>query len=237
MQLQLMGIDEATLQAELERRTGMRIALTVTNNGSSLMAFHPDRAGSRARLRIHRMFLQADTQVVGALATWLTHRRHRRSAAIIDSFIRSNEHLIERAKRTHRVTTSGSTHDLRSYFSELNTAEFAGRIATPITWGRIATRARRRCIRLGSFSPEDNIIRIHPNLDQAFVPDFFVRYVVFHEMLHAELGVERAPSGRRRVHTPEFNRRERAYREYALAMAWHDAPGNLDRLMRVPRAV
>lgn len=236
MQLQLIGIDESYLQAELERRTGMRISLTVTNNSSSLMAFYPDRAGRHARLRIHHMFLNADTHVIGALATWLTHRRHQRSAAVIDAFIRSNEHLIQRAARSHRIRTAGLVHDLSEYYHELNASEFANRIATPITWGRMATRARRRSIRLGSYSPEDDIIRIHPNLDQTFVPDYFVRYIVFHEMLHADLGVELAENGRRRVHTPEFNRRERAYREYARAMKWHDAPGNLDRLMRVPEA-
>lgn len=234
MQLQLIGIDEASLQSELERRTGMRIAITVTNNSSSLMAFYPARAGRNARLRIHHMFLNADTQVVGALATWLTHRRHDRSAAVIDAFIRSNEHLIRRAARTRRVKTVGSVHDLTTYYDYLNATEFGGRITTPITWGRVATRNRRRSIRLGSFSPEDDIIRVHPNLDQLFVPDYFVRYIVFHEMLHAELGVELTENGRRRVHTAEFNRRERAYCEYPRAMKWHDAPGNLERLMRAP---
>ena len=234
MQLQLLALEESAFQAELERRTGMRISLTVTNNSSSLMAFYPDRAGRSARLRIHHMFLTADTQVIGALATWLTHRRHKRSAALIDAFIRSNEHLIQRAARTRRLRTTGNVHDLASYFDELNATEFGGGVATPITWGRNVTRNRRRSIRLGSYSPEDDIIRIHPNLDQAFVPEFFVKYIVFHEMLHANLGVELAENGRRRVHTPEFNRRERAYRDYDRAMEWHNAPGNLDRLMRAP---
>lgn len=234
MQLQLIAIDEHALQTELERRTGMRISLTVTNNSSSLMAFYPERNGRHARLRIHHMFLNADTQVIGALATWLTHRRHKRSAAVIDAFIRSNEHLIQRASRVRRLRTRGAVHDLSEYYTYLNRTEFDGRIATAITWGRNTNRKRRRSIRLGSYSPEDDIIRIHPNLDQAFVPDYFVRYIVFHEMLHADLGVELAENGRRRIHTPEFNRRERAYREYALAMKWHDTPGNLDRLMRPP---
>lgn len=234
MQLQLIGIDESMLQSELERRTGLRIALTITNNSSSLMAFHPDRGGRAARLRIHRMFLHADSEVISALAVWLTRHRHRRSAAIIDSFIRSNEHLIERAPRNHRIRTVGMVHNLQTYFDRLNASEFDGRIVTPITWGRGASRTRRRSIRLGSYSPDDDIIRIHPNLDQSFVPDYFVQYIVFHEMLHADIGVELAGNGRRRVHTPEFNRRERAYRDYKRAMKWHDAPGNLDRLMRVP---
>ncbi len=155
MQLQLLGIDEATLQAELARRTGLDLALTVTNNSSSLMAFHPGRSGRRAKLRIHHMFLRADPHVVGALATWLTHNRHERSAAVIDSFIRSHEHLIQRARRNHRLRTAGDVHDLRTLYDQLNAEEFEGRIDTPITWGHTATRTRRRSIRLGSFSPEE----------------------------------------------------------------------------------
>lgn len=235
MQLQLIQTDPSGLQSELERRTGMQIAVTVTNNSSSLMAFFPDRAGKCARLRIHHMFLQADPKVMSALATWLTHSRHQRSAAVIDSFIRSNHHLIERPKRLPDFKTAGAYHDLQYYFDRLNAAEFNLKIVTPITWGRGATRTRTRSIRLGSYSPEDDIIRIHPNLDQGFVPDYFVEYIVFHEMLHAELGVQLTDNGRRRVHTPEFNKRERAFEGYARAMRWHDAPGNLDRLMRTPR--
>lgn len=236
MQLELFRNSEDHLREVLEARSGMRLNLRITDNASSLVAFHANAQRTRATLRLHHMFLGAGPDVLHALATWLTHRRHKRSAAVVDAFIQSHSHLIRRGKTHRRLRTRGRFHDLAAYYQELNATEFENRVDAPITWGRRSTRPRRRSIRLGSYSPEEHLIRIHPNLDQGFVPDYFVRYIVFHEMLHADLGIEFAPSGRRRIHTPEFNQRERSYREYDRAIAWHEARGNLDRLMRAPRA-
>ena len=105
----------------------------------------------------------------------------------------------------------------------------------PITWGKLPTIRRRRSIRLGSYSEEDELIRIHPYLDQPQVPEFFIKYIVFHEMLHAHLGVEVLASGRRNVHSREFNRKERAYHEYDRAVAWQETPKHLNRLLRPPK--
>ena len=59
-------------------------------------------------------------------------------------------------------------------------------------------------------------IRIHPLLDQAFVPRWFLKYVLYHEMLHSVVptnlcGTEGG------VFTEEFNRRERQFRGYHRA--------------------
>ena len=236
MQLEFLWRDESAFQSELEAKTGSPIAVTLTNNSSSIMTFKSSHRSNPARLRIHRMFLAAGPEVITALAEWLTRHRSPRSAKVLDVFIKEHEHLIAPAKDpSFRIRSEGIYHDLRRYFDELNGEYFGKSVVAPITWGRAPTTRRRRSIRLGSYTPEDDLIRIHPYLDQSFVPEYFVRYIVFHEMLHAQLGVETASSGRRRIHTPEFNQRERAYADYERAVAWHDEPKNLRRLLRSPR--
>jgi hypothetical protein len=73
------------------------------------------------------------------------------------------------------------------------------------------------------------VVRIHPVLDQPLVPEWFVRFILFHELLHAELDTSGASAGfeappatgaRRRFHGPEFRRRERAYPDYRRALEW-----------------
>lgn len=232
-QLEFLWRDQENLERELEQRTGERIDITLTDNSSSMMTYRSSRGGQPAELRLHRMFLSANPKVVGALGRWLTRRRSRRSATLLDDFIKQNEHLIrERKSRGTRLATLGDYHDLGELYDEVNRSEFDGKVAAPITWGRRPTRRRRRSIRLGSYTPEDGLIRIHPYLDQRFVPRYFIRYIVFHEMLHAYLGVEEGPSGRRRVHTSEFKRMERAYADYGRAVAWHDDPKKLAKLLR-----
>lgn len=234
MQLELPITDDTALRDFLEAQTGLRIDLTITNNRSSMLSFVPSRSDS-ATLRLHRMFLSAGPEVTHALALWLKRGKCNRSARVIDQFIDQHRHLIERStpRSRSRGRTRGEVHDLARLYKEVNDAHFESGLEVPIMWGREpAKKSRsRRSIRFGSYSPEDHLIRIHPYLDHEAVPEYFVRYIVFHEMLHAHLGVETLPSGRRVVHSKEFNRIERAYPDYKRAVAWQEDPRNLRWLL------
>lgn len=233
MQLEFLWRDQSSFHAELEARLGAPIEITFTDNSSSIMSFKSARGDKPARLRIHRMFLAAEPTVVSALCTWLKRRCNGRSAEVLDGFIRQNGHLIRpRERRNPPRLTQGNVYDLDALYDTVNREHFNNAVDTDITWGRMPPSRRRWTIRLGSYTPEDNLIRVHPLLDQDFVPEYFVKYIVFHEMLHAHLDVEHSPSGRRRIHTAEFNRRERAYPDYARAVAWNDDPENMRRLLR-----
>jgi hypothetical protein len=115
----------------------------------------------------------------------------------------------------------GWHHDLSAIFAALNRRYFGGRIAATITYGPAPRRRRpRKSIKMGSYSAESRVIRIHPALDQPGVPRFFVEWIVFHEMLH-HLYRARAGSERRRgVHPPEFVEHERRFHAFHRAQAW-----------------
>jgi hypothetical protein len=57
-----------------------------------------------------------------------------------------------------------------------------------------------------------------------------LRYVLYHEMLHSVVPDETMRGGRRRVHTDEFNRRERQFPGYRRARRWEE--DNLARFLR-----
>jgi hypothetical protein len=233
VQLEFPAWNADALRRRIEELSGERIHLALTDNASTMMSFKPARARTAARLRLHHMFLSADSRVIEALAAWMAGRGSRRAGPLLDAFIAAHQHLVtRRAVPVLRLLTRGLHHDLQTYYDDVNSDEFDDSVDAPITWGRLPTTRRRRSIRLGSYSADDSLIRIHPHLDQPWVPDFFVRYIVFHEMLHAHIGIEVGPGGRRRIHTHAFSRRERAYRDFARAMAWHDDPYNLARLLR-----
>ena len=67
-------------------------------------------------------------------------------------------------------------------------------------------------------------------LDAAFVPGWFIEYVVYHEMLHSVVPDEPGLNGKRKVHTDEFNRRERQFHFYRRARQWENE--NLARFLR-----
>lgn len=236
VQLEFTVWDGDALRGRLEKLSGETVDLTLTDNASTMMTYKPKTWRHPARVRLHRMFLMADTGVIDALAHWMNGRRRRTAGPVIDAFIAANRHLVARKPvPLVRLVTRGLHHDLRRYYHDVNRVEFDASLDVPITWGRLPTTRRRRSIRLGSYSADDHLIRVHPHLDQPYVPEYFVRYIVFHEMLHAHLGIEIGPGGRRRIHTREFNARERAYPDFARAVAWQDDPANLSRLLRPAR--
>jgi hypothetical protein len=131
-----------------------------------------------------------------------------------------------------QVKTRGKAHDLREIFDRVNEAYFGGALGEVlITWGR-RTRAPagpRRTIKLGSYSAQERLVRIHPVLDRPWVPRYFVSYIVFHELLHHVVPPVRA-TGHLLLHPPEFLRREREFRYYDRAIAWEEA--HIARLLR-----
>jgi predicted metal-dependent hydrolase len=184
-------------------------------------------------VRLHHMFVDADDQTVRSLARYIA-RNDRRAGAHLDTYIRDNEHRIKKERRrVVRVHTRGRHHDLSAIFDELNQRWFHGRVSgVRVTWGRRPAeqrRRRRRSIRLGTYVAEDRLIRIHPFLDQDWVPQYFVAYVVFHEMLH-HLVPAPVRNGRQCFHSREFRILERAYPDYDRALSWERK--NLPKLLR-----
>ncbi|MEO7934212.1 MAG: SprT-like domain-containing protein [Chthoniobacterales bacterium] len=134
-------------------------------------------------------------------------------------------------QRQLSLAHEGRFFDLRAIFNRLNGRHFRHRLSGyRIVWGR---RRRLRPVSYfvyGTIQEEDRVIRIHPLLDAAFVPEWFLEYVIYHEMLHAVVPDIVYPSGRRKVHTEEFQRKEKKFRHYARAQRWEAQ--NLARFLR-----
>jgi predicted metal-dependent hydrolase len=209
---------------------GKTLELALTNNHYSMISVR--RKNDGYRLRLHHMFANAEARIVRALARYVVHN-DRRASNLLGEYIEEHQHIIrqqERRPRHIKLRTAGKHHDLQAIYDRLNTELFAGTLEARITWGPGAVRGqRRRSIKMGSFAVEDRVIRIHPALDQEGVPDYFVAWIVFHEMLHGKHEVRRT-NGRRRFHTPAFLDEEKTFPDYARACAWEKA--NLDRLLR-----
>ncbi|MCK7467569.1 MAG: hypothetical protein MZU91_05210 [Desulfosudis oleivorans] len=108
------------------------------------------------------------------------------------------------------IRTRGRHHDLKALFDRLNRDYFDGRIRSVITWapGKNLRSARKRT--LGSYIRTTDTIRINPVLDRKSIPRYVIEFIIYHEMLHADMGVT-VTKGRRIVHSVEFKRRERLF--------------------------
>jgi hypothetical protein len=211
------------LAAWLAARLGRAVRLVLTNNRSTLLSYRED--GGVIHLRLHRFFLNAGTRELEAMARFLSDD-DREAGAVVDAFIEDQLEQVRVAPR--KLRGKGRFHDLDEILTELNARFFHDKCEVAITWGHAGTRRYRRSIQLGSYSSHERLIRVHPSLDQAFVPRAYVAWVVFHEMLHEVLGVERGRV-RRKLHPPEFSALEESYPGYAECKQWEQE--NLHRLL------
>ncbi|HXO22504.1 MAG TPA: hypothetical protein VOA87_21495 [Thermoanaerobaculia bacterium] len=225
---------EAVLLRRLNRLTGGRLrSLALTDNRRTILSVRPGRGeAAPIALRIHRSFSDAPDAVLSAVAAFVESKKGSDRAREALSVIREHfsRHRRPRTPKAQRpaLHPEGVTFDLRELRDEINRRHFEGRLAVAITWGKAGgspahrcrgRRARSTTVQLGSYSYEDKLIRVHRLLDQPRVPRYVVEAVVYHELLHAAIPPE-IRNGRRHVHTPEFRRRERLFRDLDRAERW-----------------
>ncbi len=117
------------------------------------------------------------------------------------------------------VRREANGFDLQEIFDRLNAEYFENKIQAGVGWGRDSKKKNRSAFRFGSYDRAKRLIRIHPRLNQSFVPFSVVELTVYHEMCH-----QWAPSVKRngvwRDHHPEFKNKEKEYRFYQEARSW-----------------
>lgn len=212
-----------SFQQRLEKLLGFSVLIRLNSNVSQVLSVKPRPASLPPLVSVHRAFLQANDKVLRALAQFI-RRPTPACRKILREFIDQIPHdqFRQPARQTLRLCSRGRYYDLDKILRELVSQFFDGDLQVAITWGRNgkATSGRRRHVQLGSYNHHQRLIRIHPVLDSPDIPEYFVRFVVYHELLHAKLDPQRDASGRRQLHTRVFRFLERRFPHYREAMAF-----------------
>ena len=191
--------------------------------------------GGRVYVRVSDIFRDAPMSVHRALAFILVakllrkrtpevHERVYRDYAFSPEVLRASD--LARRQRGRKVVSSaqGRVYDLGRMFQRLNQRYFDGRIERPtLTWSQRRTRTI-----LGHHDGVHDTIVISKTLDSADVPEWFVEYILYHEMLHIKHPA-RVINGRRYYHTKAFRSEEQRFPRYAEAQQW------LERIVREQR--
>ncbi len=215
------GNSEKSLQQYLGENLGRPVSLVLTENSSTMLSLRAKHGV--LLLRLHRIFVNADYEVLDEIVSYLKNKKA--PMPLFRDFVRKNKaQLSVKPPRQVPLKTGGKHHDLREVYDAVNSEYFESSISVAITWGSRSPRHAVRKRTLGSYSERSHTIRINPVLDRKTVPRYFVAFIVYHEMLHAALGSP-FKGTRRSIHCREFKRRERLFREYALAMAWEQGHG------------
>jgi hypothetical protein len=193
----------------------------------------------RVYVRLSDICKDASPEVLRALAWILVarllgkriptiHDRVYRDYSLTPEIMRSSD-LARRGRGRKQISTSrGEVYDLDRMFGKINRRFFDGELEKPIlTWSQRRTRSI-----LGHHDAVYDSITISKTLDSEEVPEWFVEFILYHEMLHIKHPA-RLINGRRYYHTSAFRLDERKFPHYQEAQKWLD---QLARLRRVPRA-
>jgi len=210
------------LHRHLAEELRQPIDLIPTTNRRTMLTWQQLTDGF-LQIRIQSQFALADREIHSDLARYIA-TRDREAAARIKVWAS----LWQRPPKARFAHPAGRHHDLRDHLAANRARFFEDSFEGRIGWSRSRRGRVRRRIRLGSWSGEHRLIRVHPVLDDRNVPDFVVDFVVYHEMLHGQVEPE-VHDGRRRVHTRDFRRLEQAHPDHGRAETW--LRGNLDALL------
>ncbi len=229
----LLKVWRRVLERRLRTRLRAKVAVEIHDNTHTMLTFQRQRA--LWRLRLHHMFLAAPDEVLQALARFV-REGDPDASVLLDRYIERNRIFIRRLspaqmRKRIRLEPVGQHHDLERIYARLNERYFDSRIDAAITYGPAPrVKGPRKSIKMGSYSADSKVIRIHPALDQPVVPRYFVEWIVFHEMLHHVYRTRRGEDGRRCIHPPELMEHEKQFHDYSRALAWERE--NLDLLLR-----
>jgi hypothetical protein len=140
---------------------------------------------------------------------------------------------IARRERGHKKLSSARGHyfDLEKMFRRINAYYFDSELEKPVlSWSQ-----RRTHRILGHHDSVHDTIIISKTLDAPDVPEWFVEFVLYHEMLHIKHSA-RLINGRRYHHTPAFRADERRFPMYQAAQEWLESWSYRQRNLRARAA-
>ena len=196
----------------------------------------------RVHVRVSDIFRAAPVNVHRALAFILVakllrrrtpqlHERVYRNYAFQPEVLRASD-LARRQRGRKRISTAqGRAYDLEKMFARLNRRYFDGGLPRPtLTWSQKRTRTI-----LGHHDGAHDTIVISKTLDSEDVPEWFVEYILYHEMLHIKHPA-RLINGRRYYHTKAFRTDEQRFPHYQEAQLWLEGVARQRRTLRARAA-
>ena len=196
----------------------------------------------RIYVRVSDIFKSAPVNVHRALAFILVskllrkrapqlHERVYRNYACQPEVLRASDLARRQRGRKRLSSAQGRVYNLEKMFARLNRRYFDGELAQPtLSWSQRRTRTI-----LGHHDGAHETIVISKTLDSAEVPEWFVEFILYHEMLHIKHPA-RLINGRRFYHTKAFRTEEQRFPFYDDAQAWLDRIARQRRTLRARAA-
>jgi hypothetical protein len=192
--------------------------------------FHPfkefkttwQRCGNNAEFKVTDYLADASPEIIEEFAQCLFRRIQQRRSEVYtepirnwlqsSSFIERNQPIYLRRSRNLLCSPRGVHYDLREILESLQGQGLVNDDHSAfMSWTDKPNR-----FRMGYCSVLMKVIAISSILDSADIPKFVAEYVLYHEMIHLEKGLDSMKS----QHNADFRRMERKYPRFREAEDW-----------------
>lgn len=206
-------------QQEIEARCGRKLKLKINDNRATMLSVRWDP--DRTHVSMHRMFLEAPKNVMADLACYL-QKKSNSPSPVVKAFIEEGIRKLDysRQLKPTQLHTLGHYYNLERLYEQVNSQYFQGKVKLKITWFGKTTTQRRNKVTFGLYSEPMKLIKIHRLLDNLSVPDYVIKFVIYHEMLHHTCPAHVDSKGMLHMHDKAFKKREEEYEYFRLAQEW-----------------
>jgi|GEM_PF-4152188 len=174
--------------------------------------------GGKLKLLLHEHFLEAPFEILNAIADMVLTRSY--------SAIKLLERYMNRFFYARKKYITHQTHlhldVLQNTYQRLNADYFKQAIHTHVRWIKTNQEITTNKIRLGVYYPIKREICIHPILALKQTPEYYLQFVLYHEMCHAfEFEQTARQEGTHNTrHNMQFKHWETQFKHYQDALSW-----------------
>lgn len=202
-------------QHALIRRVKSKLAIRINDNRSTLLRVSWEPL--QTRVSIHRFFLEAPDEILTLLALYID-RKTALPPALKAYITRCSQKLNYSVEQT--LDQKGLHYNLQTLYQKVNREYFEGEASLLITWFGLSSSKACARVCFGLYQSALKLIKINRILDRGCVPEYFIRYIIFHEMLHHYCPPYVNQKGVNQIHNREFRQREKLFKEYDQAKQW-----------------
>ncbi|MBU7042490.1 MAG: M48 family peptidase [Theionarchaea archaeon] len=176
-------------------------------------------------VRISDLLVDAPPDVLLAIGRILLAKLNKKRVSkkdrqVYEKYCNSDElqhkvsQILPRRRRPVPII-SGKHHNLHDSFRRVNTTYFNSIMEKPLlTWS--SRKAKRT---LGKYDPQRDAVIISRMLDSPVIPEAFLDFIMYHELLHKKHGIV-CNGARHKIHTRAFKKDEQKFAEYEKMKAF-----------------
>ena len=200
--------ESKALEQRLSRALKKKVDLTFQGDGVRRILIEPHH--NHLKLRLDPLFKEIDDTTFLHLVNFIEHGHENHKAG-----------LISYLKKAHSKQPKSEKHPFQNILNQLRHNHFPNLPPLNLVWGKEGKKGQQKTIRLASYWPKRKEIRLHPYLEIEGVPDYYIEYLLYHELCHAYLVMSgQAKDGEQ--HGPDFMKLEKKFPLLHRAIEWEE---------------